>query len=304
MVTRHERTDISASLACSLYIRYHNAVALKAGRPVKLDEVGVWSELKLEIFRKYATAYSTILTAKNLHHVYIDGFAGAGQLIRKATKELIPGSPLNALQVQPPFREVHLVDLDQQRVAELRRHTDGMKHAHVHSGDANHILLNEILPTIRYEDYRRALCTLDPYGLHLDWTVIAAAGAMKTVEIFLNFPILDMHRNVLFWRPEEASPLHLARMNAFWGDGSWRDAIYSGTGNLFNEPEKQSNEVIVEAFRQRLQKVAGFKRVPQPVPMRNSKGAVLYYLFFAAQLDTAEHIVLDIFERYRQRGAL
>ena len=112
-----------------------------------------------------------------------------------------------------------------------------------------------------------------------------------------------MHRNVLFWRPEEASRAHLTRMNAFWGDESWRDAIYSGRDNLFNEPEKQPNEVIVEAFRQRLQKAAGFKRVPHPVPMRNSKGNILYYLFFAAQLDTAENIVLDIFERYRQRGA-
>jgi three-Cys-motif partner protein len=93
-------------------------------------------------------------------------------------------------------------------------------------------------------------------------------------------------------------------MNAFWGDESWRDSIYSTTGTLFDEPRKQSNKVIEEAFRQRLQKVAGYKRVPDPVPMRNSKGAVLYYLFFAAQLDTAEHILLDIFERYRQRGVL
>lgn len=271
---------------------------------MKLDQVGPWSELKLEILKKYATAYSTILSAKNFHHVYIDGFAGAGQLIRKQTKELIPGSPLNALAVQPPFREIHLIDLDQKRVDELRRHTRGMEHVHVRSGDANDLLLTQIVPAIRYEDYRRALCILDPYGLHLDWNVIAAAARMKTVEIFLNFPILDMHRNVLFWRPEEASLADLARMNAFWGDESWRDAIYSSTGNLFNEPRKQPNEVIVEAFRQRLQKVAGFKRVPRPVPMRNSKGAVLYYLFFAAQLDTAEHIVLDIFERYRQRGAL
>jgi hypothetical protein len=64
-------------------------------------------------------------------------------------------------------------------------------------------------------------------------------------------------------------------MEAFWGDRSWRDAAYSTTGNLFGWPEKQRNEVIAEAFRDRLKKVAGFERVPDPVPMRNSKGAIL-----------------------------
>jgi len=37
--------------------------------------------------------------------------------------------------------------------------------------------------------------------------------------------------------------------------------------------------------------------------MRNSRGAIVYYLFFASQKDTAEHIVLDIFKKYENRGA-
>jgi hypothetical protein len=60
--------------------------------------------------------------------------------------------------------------------------------------------------------------------------------------------------------------------------------------------------VIAEAFRDRLKKVAGFKYVPEPVPMRNSKSAILYYLFFAAQKETAENIVIDILDKYRRQG--
>jgi three-Cys-motif partner protein len=74
-------------------------------KPVRYDEVGQWSELKLEIIRKYATAYSSILTSKGFHHAYIDGFAGAGRHISKRTNEMIPGSPLNALSVEPPFED-------------------------------------------------------------------------------------------------------------------------------------------------------------------------------------------------------
>jgi hypothetical protein len=56
---------------------------------------------------------------------------------------------------------------------------------------------------------------------------------------------------------------------------------------------------VAEAFRQRLRRIAGFERVPDPLPMRNSNGAVVYYLFFASQVDTAERIVFDIFKKYR-----
>jgi len=49
--------------------------------------------------------------------------------------------------------------------------------------------------------------------------------------------------------------------------------------------------------------MAHFENVPKPMPMRNSTGAVVYYLFFASQKPVAEHIVTDIFNKYRLRGA-
>jgi len=91
-------------------------------------------------------------------------------------------------------------------------------------------------------------------------------------------------------------------MTAFWGDESWRQAAYDTTGNLFGYEEKTSNKEIVQAFRKRLKKIAGFKYVPEPVPMRNSKGATVYYLFFASQKPVSENIVIDIFNKYRNKG--
>lgn len=92
-------------------------------------------------------------------------------------------------------------------------------------------------------------------------------------------------------------------MTRFWGDESWLDAAYSSSRNLFGELEKESNEAVAEAFRQRLADVAAFKKVPEPLPMRNSRGAVVYYLFFASQVDVAENIVNDIFTKYRNRSS-
>jgi three-Cys-motif partner protein len=75
--------------------------------PLHIDEIGIWSEVKLDIVGRYALEYSKIVSSNNLYHIYIDSFAGAGSHRRKKTHEEIPGSPMLALEVLPPFREYH-----------------------------------------------------------------------------------------------------------------------------------------------------------------------------------------------------
>ena len=114
-----------------------------------------------------------------------------------------------------------------------------------------------------------------------------------------------MNMNVLWWHPEATTQENITRMNNFWGDDSWRDAAYKKQETLFGpEDTKQPNEVIASAFQERLKKVAGFKHVSEPAPMRNSTGAVVYYLFFAAQQPAAASIVNDILNSYRKQGKL
>lgn len=276
-------------------------------RPSRLrfDEIGYWSEIKLDIVREYATTYSTILSAPGQHrffHIYIDAFAGAGVHVSKATGSFVLGSPLNALNINPPFREYHFIDLDQRKVAALKEAVQGRPNAYVYSGDCNSILREQVFPRARYMDFRRALCLLDPYGLHLQWEIIQTAGQMKSIDMLLNFPVADMNRNVLWHNPEGVDDADIARMDAFWGDRSWLDIAYRTNGNLFGYPEKEDNETVAEAFRERLKTVGGFERVPRPLPMRNSRGSTVYYLFFASQKSVAEHIIDEIFDKYRGRG--
>jgi len=275
----------------------------------KIDEIGPWSEVKLQILRRYAVEYSKILasqTSPSFWHVYIDAFAGAGLHLSRTSGEMVPGSPMNALLVQPPFREYHLVDLDGDKTQGLRKLVGERPDVHVHHGDCNALLLEKVFPLVRFEDRKRGLCILDPYGLHLDWQVIHTAGSMGSLEVFINFPMYDININVLHHDPATVLPIHIERMNAFWGDESWRAVAYEQSApNLFGqtELEKVSNEKFADAFRERLKKVAGFRRVPAPLPMRNSKGAVVYYLFFASQKGTAENIVTYIFDRFGRGSA-
>jgi three-Cys-motif partner protein len=283
-------------------------------RKLTPDEIGYWSEIKLDIIREYAQAYSTILTAQKrprLHHVYIDAFAGAGFHVAKGSGDLVWGSPAVALLTDPPFKEYHFIDLDRGNVESLREmihsRTTGPydpNAVHLYNADCNDVLIETVFPRVQFEQYRRGLCLLDPYGLHLDWRVIEEAGRMRSVEIFLNFPILDMNRNVLHHDYAKVPATQIGRMNRFWGDESWRNIAYKPVITLFGaEDEKTKNATIVAAFRERLKKVAGFSHVPEPIPMRNSRGAVLYYLFFAFPKPVAQNIVMDIFKKYRNLGA-
>jgi three-Cys-motif partner protein len=89
-------------------------------------------------------------------------------------------------------------------------------------------------------------------------------------------------------------------MNTYWGDDSWRKSAYAK--DMFGLDVKTDNEAVASAFSERLKTVAGFAYVPRPLPMRNSKGAIIYYLFFASANRTGDKIVSDIFRSYNRRG--
>ena len=273
-------------------------------REARVDQIGYWSEIKLEIIKEYATAYSTILSAQRnppFTHVYIEGFAGAG--VHQSTRKegLLPGSPLNALQVKPPFRGYHLIDIQENRVRMLQKLIGDRADVFFYHGDCNEILLSSVFPKITWKNYGRGLCILDPYGLNLEWRVLEAAGKSQVLDIFVNFPVMGMNRNALRRDPQNVAASQKAKMTAAWGDDSWIDIAYDE--DMFGNPDKRSSDVIVEAFRRRLKEIAGFERVPKPIPMRNSKGGIIYYLYFASQKNTAEKLVLSIFKKYENRGA-
>jgi three-Cys-motif partner protein len=270
---------------------------------LRIDEIGYWSEVKLAILAEYARRYNQILRSNRLKSIYIDGFAGAGHHKAKGSDRIIEGSPARALNVKPAFDEYFLVDMDPLRAGALTGLGGGKSNVHVYEGDCNEILIQTVFPQIRWENFQRALCILDPYGLHLDWKVIQTAAATKVIEIFLNFPVMDMQMNVFWANADRASEENRNRMTRFWGDESWRDAAYSPVQGLFGEMhEKNSIETITKAFQVRLRQIAGFEYVPDPIPMRNTKGAIVYFLFFAAHNRTAHKIVKYIFDRYNKHG--
>jgi three-Cys-motif partner protein len=163
----------------------------------KPEAIGLWTEIKLQIIREYAAAYTTILKDQPWcrGYAYIDAFAGGGQFVSKNDRErLIIGSPLNALNIQNKFTEYHFVDIDPQKIESLKELTADRPEnntIHFHIGDANVKVTREILPHFQYNSFKRALCILDPYGVDIGWTTIAAIGKTKTMDVYLNFPLIS-----------------------------------------------------------------------------------------------------------------
>jgi three-Cys-motif partner protein len=269
---------------------------------VNLDEIGPWSEIKLDILRDYAAPYSRILSANGFHHGYIDGFSGPGLHIRKADREEVLGSPLVALKVEPPFNEYHFIDLNGAKVDFLKNQVGTRPDVTFYNADSNKVLLDTVLPRFSYAKRTRALCVLDPYKLTLDWKVVCAAGNSRAVEVFINFPIMQMNRNCKHERLSEVLPGELQAMDHFWGDQSWHATMFrpSLQQNLFGDQDldKTENRDLVNAYCARLRNIAGFGFVADPLPMRNSRNAIVYYLIFAGPNQTGWKIVQDIFRKY------
>ncbi|RJP57141.1 MAG: three-Cys-motif partner protein TcmP [Deltaproteobacteria bacterium] len=270
----------------------------------KLDEIGIWSEIKIAILREYACAFTRILKTKAWCRgcCYVDAFAGAGMHFSKTTREMVPGSPLNALLVEPRFDRIVLIDIDAEKVESLKTLCGNDKRVEILPGDCNEVLYDKVAPSLTYSSYWRGLCVLDPYGIHgkpLRWQTIKHLADLRTVDIFINFPLMDINRNTLRKDLANADDADVAAFSEFCGTEDWKDLMYQP--DLFGEMGKiGNNRTIAEWFRNRLETVAGFKFVPEPILMQNSKGGPLYFLYFASHQSVAQKVVLDIFKKYRK----
>lgn len=270
---------------------------------VKRDIVGSWTEKKHEILEKYANAYTTALKKQPFKTIFVDGFAGAGECISKESGDILRGSPLRALSTKHPFDHYFFVDLDGEKAEHLKTLVGDREDVTIFQGDCNVVLREKIIPIFTYRSKRKGLFFLDPYGLHLRWEVLKEAGESGAIEIFLNFPLYDMNLNVLWKRdPVGQDPRQIARMDAFWGDNSWYEAVYDTAGDLFGHPEKalDANIAVALAFQERLRSKGSFEFVVEPVPMFNSSNSVLYYIFFASNNSLGAKIAKDVLKSYRQ----
>ena len=86
---------------------------------------------------------------------------------------------MRALRINPPFDGFHFIDLNQQKTAHLKTLCGARDNVNIETGDASKYLIDQLLPTINYAKFNRALCLFDPYGLHLNLAGNGASGKVR-----------------------------------------------------------------------------------------------------------------------------
>jgi hypothetical protein len=70
---------------------------------------------------------------------------------------MVAGSPVNALEISPPFADYYIIDTDGDKVGALRRLAGERTEVHIYQGNCNELLPENVYPHVRYENYRGRL---------------------------------------------------------------------------------------------------------------------------------------------------
>jgi three-Cys-motif partner protein len=174
--------------------------------------------------------------------------------------------------------------------------------------DGNRVLEEVVVPKLQYRERRRGFVLLDPYGLQLEWEVVKKLGKTRSADVAINFPTMDINRNSALRDQASIAEANATRMTKWWGDESWKEQFYGpGPKLLHGESTNRktvNNDDVVEMYRQRLLSEGGYEFVTNPLPMKNSQNAVLYYILLASNNETAVRIMDEILDRYRKPRTL
>ncbi len=274
---------------------------------------GGWSDRKLSALNKYLSAYTTALNKQRFTLIYIDAFAGAGKsdiatekdqhqsMLIEMEKEDVRyrhGSPLIALNTNPPFNEFVFIDKNKQVLENLRNQVTKQNHEKKSIdylvGDAN-----EKLRVICNQNWnsRRAVAFIDPFATDVQWGTIEIIAKTKAIDLWLLFPAMAVNR--MLARTGEIPQLWQEKLTACFGTDEWREAFYKTNPqpDLFNdEPSSvkvaNSFAILNQFVKKRLKTI--FPGVSDNLVLKNSKNSPLFLLCFACSNPNAVALAMKI----------
>jgi three-Cys-motif partner protein len=265
---------------------------------------GYHTDLKLSAVEKYLKAFTTALgkragSAAKFELWYIDAFAGTGYRTvdhpatppslfgdetRPAGKELRRGSAQIALDVTPKFDFLIFIEKRSDFATELDELSarNPQRRIQIVRNDAN----QAILSLIENNEWRskRAVLFLDPYGMEVAWSTLAAIAQTRAIDVWYLFPLAGFFRQM----PKLHSKLDDQKrraLNRLFGTTSWEDEFYSPPINVKSldgsetttRLRRQAKTSDYEKYaKSRLQTIFGSVLDPMRLPLN---GTTRYLLF-------------------------
>ena len=262
---------------------------------------GSWTEQKLDSLKQYVFAYEKVMKNQKFKLLYIDAFAGSGYREMERgegrIREFQKGSPLIILENTQRFNEYIFIEKDPDIFQKLKKIESqfSSKKLIFKNEDANSCI-KKLCKTTNWTNHR-AVLFLDPFAMEVEWSAIEAIAKTQAVDLWILFPAMAVNRHLC---RDGKIPEHLCKkLDKSLGTVKWREDFYQENPqlSLFDKnPEIEkiaSFESIKRFYLKRLKTV--FQGVADnPLPLKNSKNSILFYLFFAVGNPRGKKIALDI----------
>lgn len=251
-----------------------------------MDFGGPWTQQKLKILEHYLDAYTTALKNQSFKLLYIDAFAGTGQIgpPDRDSASFLQGSTMRAIKVSDrPFDELIFVDEDPARCTELEklRETYPTRTITIENSDANDFLLN-----LQRDWYAwRGVLFLDPFATEVKWSTVNAIADYEALDTWILFPVSAIARMLpTSRRPDDISPSWVKRLTTVFGDESWRGLYRENPqGALFGDPgsiRDKGIDGLLDIYKANLRRKFGNRFLPTSRVLKNSKGSALFEFLF------------------------
>jgi three-Cys-motif partner protein len=249
---------------------------------------------KLDVIETYLSMYQKALSNTNLRTLYIDGFAGSGEvpladheegLFDEDVKSVLAGSADRALSVSPPFSRYVFIDKRKSCVDALSAKFEGRQSvdrvSFVH-GDAN----EKIRALCANEQWRtqRGVVLLDPFGSQVEWATVEAIASTKSLDLWYLFPAgVGVFRQI--GNDGTIHNTHGAAITRLFGTEEWKTAFLmpSLQEDLFGESSRHEKNVTPESAAQfmieRLKSVFKGGVLDEMIPLGKNAYPSFYLLF-------------------------
>lgn len=212
---------------------------------------GNWTEKKLNIFTSYLDAYLIALQNQKFKKIYIDAFAGTGEIETSDGGQFLVGSAKRALASEKKYDHYYFIEADSQKAGELQNMINSefpqmRRIVTIYCGDANDKLA-EIISNVDWR-YNRGLLFLDPYATQVNWATLENVAQTKSIDVWYLFPFSALERmlpkNGKYDKWEDC-------IDRLLGDSGWRKEFYKKDPqmtlfDLFPEPGQSDGERMVK----------------------------------------------------------
>ncbi len=272
---------------------------------------GEWTEIKINVFKKYLKAYMQIMKGKPWKLIYFDGFAGSGDIhSKKETEKVIEGTARHVLNIKEPraFDLFYFVEKNIDNASRLQRiintdYPEKTEVAFVRGGeDCNVKLLDmgNFLRGFKGKNYK-AIAFIDPYGMQVKWSSLESLKGLS-LDLWILVPT-GIGINRLLKNAEKSSLVWFETLGTFFGldPKEIEEKFYyqDPQMDIFGEQRfkkiENAVEVAAKLYQERLKTI--FKYVSEPLALRNSNNAVLFHFMSASNVQVAIKIANDILKK-------